>query len=54
MDAVGSFVDNRTELAQDLQVKIDGASPNVASSQLWDERFTHAVQQRAAKQDRDA
>ena len=52
--AVGLLIDDRAELAQRLQVEVDGTATNRATTQLGDERFAQLVQQRAAEQNRDA
>ena len=52
--AVGLLVDDRAELAQRLQVEIDGTPANRAAAQLGDEGLAQLVQQRAAEKDRDA
>ena len=52
--AVGLLVDDRAELAQRLQVEVDGTATNRAAAQLRNESLAQLVQQRAAEQDRDA
>ena len=52
--AVGLLVHDRAELAQRLQVEVDGTPTNCASTQLGDEGLAQLVQQRAAKQNRNA
>ena len=52
--AVGLLVDDRTELAQRLQVEVDGTAADRAAAQLGDEGLAQLVQQRAAEQNRNA
>ena len=52
--AVRLLVDDRAELAQRLQVEVDGTTTDRAAAQLGNESLAQLVQQRAAEQDRDA
>ena len=53
-DALGLLVDRGAELAQDLQVEVDGAVTDTAPTQVGDEGLPQAVQERTAEEDRDA
>ena len=53
MNPVGLLVHNRAELAQGLEVEVDGATPDRAPSELWNERLSELVQEGAAEEDRD-
>ena len=52
-DALLLLVDGGAELAQDLQVEVDGPVANAAPAQVRDEGLPQAVQERAAEEDRD-
>ena len=54
VDAVRLLINDRAELAQRLQVEVDGTSADRAAAQLRDEGLAQLVQQRTAEQDRDA
>ncbi len=54
IQALGRLVDDRAELAQRLEVKVDRPVADVAAAQVRDERVAEPVQQRTAEQDRDA
>ena len=45
MHAVGLLVDDRAELAQRLQVEVDGTATDRAAAQLGDEGLAQLVQQ---------
>jgi hypothetical protein len=52
-DALGLLLDDGAELAQHLEVVVDGAITDPAAPQVGNEGLTEAVQQWAAEQDRD-
>ena len=52
--AVGLLIDDRAELAQRLQVEVDGTPANRAAAELGNEGLAQLVQERAAEEDRDA
>ncbi|MNW56395.1 hypothetical protein D3C74_341070 [compost metagenome] len=54
VDALLALVHHGAELAQDVQVVVDGAVADPAPAQVRDERLAQAVQQRPAEEDRDA
>ena len=51
--AVGLLINDCAELAQRIEVEVDGATADRASAQLGDEGLAQLVQERAAEQDRD-
>ena len=53
-DAAGGLVDLGSELAEHIEVEVDGAVADMAAAEVGDEGLTEAVQQRAAEEDRDA
>ena len=48
------LVHRGAELAQNLQVEVDGAVTDAAPAQVGDEGLPQAVQERTAEEDRDA
>jgi len=53
-DAARQLVDDSPELAQDVEVEVDGTVADAAAAEIGDERLAETVQQRTAEQDRDA
>src|SRR5690606_28740719 len=53
-DAARLLLHDRPELAQRVEMKVDGPVADPTSAEVGDERLTETVQQRAAEQDRDA
>ena len=54
MNAIGLFFNDRAELAQGLQVEVDGTPTDSASSQFRNECFAELVEKRPAEEDRNA
>ena len=52
-DAAGGLVDLGAELAQHVEVEVDGTIPDVAAAQIGNERLAQAVQEGSAEEDRD-
>ena len=52
--AVGALVHDGPELAQRVEVEVDGAAADGAAAELGDERLAELVEQGAAEEDRDA
>ena len=53
-DAARELLDDGAEVAQHLEVVVDGAVADAAAAEIGDERLAEPVQQRSAEQDRDA
>ena len=53
-DAARELLDDGAEVAQHVEVEVDGTVADAAAAEVGDERLAEAVQQRAAEQDRDA
>ena len=49
-----TLIDTSTEVAQHVEVIVDRARPDAATTQIGDHSLAEAVQKRAAEEDRDA